>query len=464
MGTAARGFQADSEALLLVGIVTVAAILRFYHLGAQSLWGDEATTWVQSTGGFRDILAATAADNYPPLHNLLVAGMIRLFGDAEWVMRFPSAILGVLTVPIVAAIATMLAGRRAGLIAATLIALSAFHVWYSQEARAYALMAFAASAFAASSLWLLRSVTRFRLTVVLLSGAALLYSHPYGTFCWLAIGGAILLTTLTRPTEEGPSAAMWMLAQLAVAIAFAPWAWILLHRAQRIETIGFWIDEPTMEFVGVQILALGSGIVSILILFPAAVLAFVGGGTETLALTVTPTKAIVAAWLLVPLVLGLIASWIGTPILTDRYLIGSLPALFILAAVGLSRFVVGPRSMAAVAALVLAVSLAGLVYGGPPPRDDWRGASSYVYAQLPPGTCFVVPYFGVAQAIFYYGRRPFQCVFDIDRGLPANLRRILIAYRGNESNIARRLSSPPWLFGTATSFGGVGVVSATRGE
>jgi hypothetical protein len=55
-------------------------------------------------------------------------------------------------------------------------------------------------------------------------------------------------------------------------------------------------------------------------------------------------------------------------------------------------------------------------------------------------------------------------VFDIDRGLPANLRRILIAYRGNESNIARRLSSPPWLFGTAMSFGGVGVVSATRGE
>ena len=69
----------------------------FWDLDRTSLWLDEAASSVhQSHRGFLDMLAHTARDNYPPLHNVILwTTVVKLFGFSETAVRFPSAVMAV---------------------------------------------------------------------------------------------------------------------------------------------------------------------------------------------------------------------------------------------------------------------------------------------------------------------------------------------------------------------------------
>src|SRR4029077_9241470 len=62
-------------------------------------------------------------------------------GTGEFGLRSLSALAGVATVPVAYLLGLELRGRRAGLMAAALVAVNPMLLWYSQEARAYALLA-----------------------------------------------------------------------------------------------------------------------------------------------------------------------------------------------------------------------------------------------------------------------------------------------------------------------------------
>ena len=99
------------------------------------------------------MLAATARDNYPPLHNIILHFTIAMFGNPEMALRAPSALLGVGSVYLLYRVGALLWDRTTGLIAALLLALSGFHVWYSTEARMYTLLSFTATLFVLTVSW-----------------------------------------------------------------------------------------------------------------------------------------------------------------------------------------------------------------------------------------------------------------------------------------------------------------------
>ena len=66
--------------------------------------------------------------------------MIRWFGASETALRFPSVVLSLLTILMVHRLGRLLFDEATGLLAATIVALSVFHVSYAREARSYALM------------------------------------------------------------------------------------------------------------------------------------------------------------------------------------------------------------------------------------------------------------------------------------------------------------------------------------
>jgi len=134
----------------------VAALLRLFRLGHQSLWIDEQFTLRSAglPGGFawRDLL-----DNvHGPLHSLAVAAAAAVFGTSEWALRLPSALAGIAFVPVMAWLATRFAGRDTAVPAVWLAAASPFAVWYSQECRNYAFVMLAAAAATAALLELHR--------------------------------------------------------------------------------------------------------------------------------------------------------------------------------------------------------------------------------------------------------------------------------------------------------------------
>ena len=87
-----------------------------------------------------------ASESNPPLYYVLAWAWSKLFGTGAVGLRSLSALFGAATIPIAYLIGRELLSRRAGLIAAALVALNPMLIWYSQEARSYALLVFLCSA------------------------------------------------------------------------------------------------------------------------------------------------------------------------------------------------------------------------------------------------------------------------------------------------------------------------------
>jgi mannosyltransferase len=133
----------SGELRAVVGLTIVAAILRFYGLGHQGFWFDEANTALLvkfSPGKMIGLIPQT--ESTPPLYYCVVWVWSRIFGDHEAGLRSLSALCGVLTVPVAWAASRELVSRRAGVVVCALTACNPLLIWYSQEARSYELLVF----------------------------------------------------------------------------------------------------------------------------------------------------------------------------------------------------------------------------------------------------------------------------------------------------------------------------------
>jgi len=132
--------RAATPWLALGAIVVLSAVLRFATLRTQSIWFDEAATWDLVRRPFDEMLRQIPdGESNPPLFYLLEWIWTRVLGDGELGLRSLSALAGVLTVPVAYAIGRRAATARAGLGAGALVAVNPLLVWFSQEARSYAL-------------------------------------------------------------------------------------------------------------------------------------------------------------------------------------------------------------------------------------------------------------------------------------------------------------------------------------
>jgi len=135
----------------LLVLIVVAAVLRLATIGEQSFWYDEAYTPVHvlhaSLGATLHTMVHT--ENTPPVWYVLIWAWSRMFGIGAVALRTPSALAGVATVAVAWYIGRELGSRRTAIVLAAIVTFDPLFVWYSQEARAYALFAL----FAALSLW-----------------------------------------------------------------------------------------------------------------------------------------------------------------------------------------------------------------------------------------------------------------------------------------------------------------------
>jgi mannosyltransferase len=187
----------DRPAILasLAGLTAAAAAIRFAPLGVQSFHHDEVITVMRVIpGSFGQMLhEVKASESNPPLYYVLAWGWAREFGRDEWGIRSLSALVGTLTVPLGYPIGRQLASRRVGLILTGLLAFDPMLIWYSQEARSYALLVLFG---AASFLFFLRALDTRRgrdLALWAVASALALGSHYFAFFAvgieavWLAV-------------------------------------------------------------------------------------------------------------------------------------------------------------------------------------------------------------------------------------------------------------------------------------
>ncbi len=133
--------------IILIAILLLAAVLRFYHLDSYpALNADEAAigynaysliqTGKDEHGNPWPIHFQSFNDYKPGLYFYLVIPFVKVLGLNEWAVRIPGATLGVLTVLVIYFLANELfedrQKRKIGLLAAFLLAISPWHIHFSR--------------------------------------------------------------------------------------------------------------------------------------------------------------------------------------------------------------------------------------------------------------------------------------------------------------------------------------------
>lgn len=212
-----------SVRMALFLITLAGGLLRFVALGAQSFSPDEGVTVGLLERGFGDMLdTIPASESTPPLYYSLAWVWTQVFGTGEVGVRSLSALFGTIAIPVVYVAGTELIGRRAGVIAAALTAVSPLLVWYSQEGRAYSLLVLLV---AASLVFFGRAIARGSgrplLWWAVCCGLALA-THYYAVFVVAPQGAWLLLAIRDRAARRRALLATGSM--VAVGLALLPLA------------------------------------------------------------------------------------------------------------------------------------------------------------------------------------------------------------------------------------------------
>lgn len=385
------------KALLLI-IILIAAALRFYALGAKSLWLDEISSVRRVRGSFREMIAEVALhDGHPPLYYALQYGA-KVLGGGEATVRIPSALAGIALVYVAYRIARKLFDETAGLLAAGLCAVSAFQIYFSQEARPYTLAMLLA---ALSFLLFLRILegekvfeggsgetvskkfppTTLHWITYTLVAAAMLYTYYYLAFALLA-EGIILLFSYRR---AGPIFKKWLASRAVAAVLFAPYVPVVLGRmsglpgapAQSSWDILAAIPSAFVRMLtGIDLTWLQPGAALTAVIYLAA---FVPVGAALFMLRKN-RFALVAAltYILVPVVAVVVLPW-RLQIFEAKHLAFVSPVLLILGTYAAARCTCRPPAWLAVGLLVFLNAFALSEYYGPQfQKEQWPQACSVI--------------------------------------------------------------------------------------
>jgi mannosyltransferase len=361
----------------LAALVVLAAALRLSTLDLQSFWYDEAFTPVHvlHPSLWATLRAMVHTENTPPLWYLIAWADSRAFGTGEIALRWPSTLAGIATVPVAWAIGRELTGRRAAAIAtAAFIAVNPLFVWYSQEARAYALFVLLAAVAMLCFLRALQRPTTGRMAIFALSASLALLSHYFAVFLLV---GMVVWLAWDRTRRRAALPAIGVLALVGVALT----ALISAQGGHGTQWIGEWALTSRLEAIpqyyltGYSGAPLGHGI-ELLVALP--ILAGLGFGLwhvlepreERGALIVL---SIAACGVLLPILL--IA--FGLDYLAPRNLVAAMVPLSALIAVVLTARRAG-RAGAALTALIVVAWLAISIDVDLSPRlqrGNWRGVA-----------------------------------------------------------------------------------------
>jgi mannosyltransferase len=210
--------------LPLVALTLLAAALRCSTLDLQSFWYDEAFTPVHvlHPSLWATLRSVVHTENTPPLWYVLEWADARVLGTGEVALRLPSALAGIATVPVAWAIGRELLGGhtnssacRTAAACALLVAVNPLFVWYSQEARAYALFVLMGALATLCFLRAQREPTPRRMAAFALSAALALLTHYFAVFLLIPM---VLWLLYERRTRRAAAPAIVLLAIVGVAL------------------------------------------------------------------------------------------------------------------------------------------------------------------------------------------------------------------------------------------------------
>lgn len=457
-----HSFQVPWPRRLALAVLLLAFALRVYRLGDQNIWWDEGYSVYVARHSLDTLTTLAAADTHPPLYYWLLHLWMGLGGQTEFALRFPSVVFGVLAVAGVCRLGRYLTRDQrptttelVAVLAALLLAINRFHVWWSQEIRMYGLATMWTTA---TLLLLVRCLSRmagmasppnktsYRLLII---GDWLLYALAvtagmYSLYLFIFVAGAeavfILWMAWRQERRRVPLLIGWGSAMIATVLALLPW---LLYMVPRLKSWSAASQFSPLTYLQVAWTALTLGltehveryvllnVVFAAILFAGALAAHVQRATFYLSTCV----------LLIPLggvfiLLTLPQGFFYRPPLEARYQLLAVPTVCLLLAASVGAMWRWRRWIGAVAAMTVVIPMVWVLpgyYQDRHLRDDLQTMTRAIEAYAEPGDALLLvsgdrfPLFNFRYDVLRArATLPAVTTFPVRRITPADVEQLLV--------------------------------------
>ena len=454
------------KAFLLV--LLLAGGLRFTALTFDSLWLDESyQTVVESYGNklpnllnssgntilYKSSHPASVKDvltNFrkvdplcPPLFAVLMNRWITIFGGSDISLRAFPALCSLLSVIATFIFGSLLLGKKPGLYAAMIQAISPFDISYAQEARMYSLCTLLAVLSGGSLLYLcLKKYSAKHIlfaSIYVIATWALINTHYTQIFLWAFT--VLLAFAIAISRKNWPLLSIIIVSTLCISVLSIPWANLFLQAA-KIRTASFYVARQSTLWWPVWALFIripfnwltflsGKKVMFWAIPVYATSLALIGRSfflviSYLKKINTKNTNKIVVSALVLNYPLTLLFLWATIPALMiwtldvleshrvveiSRYLISTAPAIFLLAGYGLHSLSLtnSKRYFIPLAICHTLFCLANNAYLHlVPQKENWRQVAHFIEENCHANeTIFISNYYNIV-CLDRYLQKPFR--------------------------------------------------------
>jgi uncharacterized membrane protein len=361
----------------VTGFLSLVAATLTYYIGVQqSIWFDEAHTLLLAHQPASQLVHLAALDVHPPMYFLIVKAWASVFGWSDGALRLLGAYMAPALVVTGALLAKKLFGKRAGLLAATFIALSPFIIRYDFELRMYSLAAIIAVLATYVFVKAVNNTTSRKhqwwlwVTYAVLVAVGM-YTVYYTAFIWLGHATWLFIKAeQARHREKQRISQTMRQGLLAYALALVLWLpWLFVFVTQLTNGALANITEPltatnTLGFISFAFLYQPFGQLTMLqsLMFGGVIAAIVTLIIYTRRTSPRPSYlGLISTIVIVPFALLALVSLVK-PLYVERYLVPVVPFFFIMVA-GLcaAAFTVKPIATRRLAGILVVICCFGLV-------------------------------------------------------------------------------------------------------
>lgn len=399
-----RFLKSDVVAILFFWIL--AALIFFGLQAGYSLRLDESQTIWQTSQSLTNLLDSLSRNVHVPFYHISFHFWQAWFGNGVVVGRLYSLLFMLATIPSLFYFTKRYFSREAAFFATLLFTLSPFVTWFGGEIRMYTLIAFLTVNAHFLYLELLhhpRLYHWFLYTALAIVGV---YSHY---FFWFVLGIHFLYFFFHRPLREQKMMFIkFLTVALVVVVSFLPWANKVLNTPGSVadpllsppKSIDVF-NVFTNFFFGFQSDYVNSLLISI---WPLVFTLSFFTLRKGFKLKKEFYFLVIAAF--VPILLAYVASFLVQPMFLSRYLIITLPPLFIAVSVLVTAFEDPIKNITRVilVALVFSMLLVQASDESLVAKEDYRQATEYINRSVTPKDVVIV---SAPFAIY-----PFQYYYD----------------------------------------------------
>lgn len=380
-------------------------VLKIFFISSRDIAMDEPFTIFFAQMDTGEIFSMLKTENNPPLHFLIMHFWIKLFGIDPFSVRFLSVVFSSFTATIIFLTGRKFFSVQAALLAASIYTLSVMNIYFSHEARVYALFVMLSSLSLYFFLSLIKSPDKkSTLFLLFIINLLIIYSHYFGFF--------IIITQAVSLIFSGSFKKLWkkmLLLYAMLIISYLPIILIFIKRLSISVSQGTWVKPPQFtELYGNLNRFLNSK-------YPLALLALISliyfilwAREKSIATRIKSAinnkyLLILLLWFGIPYCGMFISSFVA-PMFLDRYLLFTSVFFFLLIAVFISLFcrkqwIVYLSAMLFLIAMTVNLSL------NPDNHRNVKGLIAQIQQLKKPGSIVIIsPEYAFREFTYHYNK------------------------------------------------------------